>query len=269
MSEKPANSAFTMLFNIEEHVIDLYEVLTGIRLEPHTIKSFRLKDGMIRSRLYNDVSFITHDNQLLVLIEHQSTLNPNMTFRILEYYVKLASEHLKEQKADLFGAKKVEIPKAKFFVVYNGRGKMPELPVLDLGDIQVKASVKNIHFEELADKSTSNSVAGYARFIELSKTMTPYDALEILLEEGYLVEFLKDKERRNMFADVYSYENELIYVGRQEGRQEEKIEIAKNLISLGVDNDVIVTASGLTITVVTDLANQMAAEIYTNNQSKE
>ena len=194
MSERPANSAFTMLFDIEEHVIDLYEVLTGIRLEPHTIKSVRLKDGMVRSRLYNDVSFITHDNQLFVLIEHQSTLNPNMSFRILEYYVKLVSEDLKARKVNLFGTNKIQIPKAKFYVVYNGKGKMSDLPILDLGDVQVKTRVKNIHFEELEDKSTANSVAGYARFIELSKTMTPYEALEILLEEGYLVEFLSDGE---------------------------------------------------------------------------
>jgi len=30
--------------------------------------------------------------------------------------------------------------------------------------------------------------------------MTPFEALEVLLEEDYLVDFLSDKERRNMFA---------------------------------------------------------------------
>ena len=102
MSERPADSAFTMLFSKEEHVVDLYEFLTGIRLDPLTIESVWLKDGMFRSRLYNDVSFITHDNQLLVLIEHQSTINPNMAFRILEYYVKLASENIKARNVDIF-----------------------------------------------------------------------------------------------------------------------------------------------------------------------
>jgi len=255
--ERPANSAFTMLFDIEEHVVDLYEVLTGIRLEPHTIKSVKLKDGMIRSRLYNDVSFITHDNQLFVLIEHQTTINPNMGFRILEYYVKLVSENLKSRKINLFGTTEIEIPKAKFFVVYNGKGKMPDLPILDLGDVQIKTSTKNIHFEELADKSTSNSVAGYARFVALSKTMTPYKALEILLEEGYLVEFLSDEERRNMFAEVYSYDNELMYVGRQEGRQEgrleEKIEIAQASLANGLDVEMIALITGLDIETIESL----------------
>ena len=265
MKTRPADSAFTMLFNIEEHVVDLYEVLTGERLDPHTIKSVRLEDGLVRSRLYNDVSFITHDNQLLVLIEHQSTLNPNMAFRILEYYVKLAGEHLKRNDAKIFGSKEIEIPKAQFFVVYNGKGRMPELPVLDLGDVQVKAKVKNIHFDELVDKSPSNSVAGYARFIDLAKIMSPFDALELLLQEGYLIEFLNDKEMRNMFAEVYSYDNELLHTGRLEGlsqglsqgRAEEKISVAQNLLKMGLPSKQVAEGTGLTIEEVTQLKEQM------------
>jgi len=208
---------------------------------------------MVRSRLYNDVSFITYDNQLLVLIEQTSTINPNMGFRILEYYVKLVSEDLKARKINLFGTNEVQIPKAKFYIVYNGKGKMSDLPVLDLGDVQVKTSVKNIHFEELTDKSTTNSVAGYARFIELSKTMTPYEALEILLEEGYLVEFLSDKERRNMFAEVYSYENELAYVNKQEGKQEKALEIAQASLENGLDVEMISVITGLDIETIESL----------------
>ena len=265
MTTRPADSAFTMLFNIEEHVVDLYEVLTGERLDPHTIKSFRLEDGLIRSRLYNDISFLTHDNQLLVLIEHQSTLNPNMAFRILEYYVKLAGEHLKRKKANLFGSKEIEIPKAKFFVVYNGKGRMPELPMLDLGDVQVRAKVKNIHFDELADKSTSNTVAGYARFIDLAQTMSPYEALELLLQEGYLIEFLNDKERRNMFAEVYSYENELLYTGRQEGLSQGRaegetlkaIKVAQNLLKIGLSTKQIAESTELSLEEVMELQEQM------------
>ena len=48
-----------------------------------------------------------------------------------------------------FSTKEIQIPKAKFFVVYNGKDKMSDLPILDLGDVQVKATVKNIHFDDL------------------------------------------------------------------------------------------------------------------------
>jgi len=48
-----------------------------------------------------------------------------------------------------------------------------------------------------------------------------------------------------------------MYVGKQEGRQEEKIAIAKNLISLGVANETIVTASGLSIEFVESLSDDI------------
>ena len=267
MKTRPADSAFTMLFNIEKHVVDLYEVLTGKRLDPHTIKSVRLEDNLVRSRLYNDVAFLTHDNQLLVLIEHQSTLNPNMAFRLLEYYVKLVGEHLKRTDAKIYGSKKIEIPKAQFFVVYNGKGRMSDLPILDLGDVQVK--VKNIHFEELADKSPSNTVAGYARFLDLAKTMPLYDALELLVQEGYLIDFLNDKELRNMFAEVYSYENELLYTGRLEGHAEghaegfsdgetsKAIENAQNFLKMGLSSEQVAEGTGLPLEKVIQLKEEM------------
>ena len=83
--------------------------------------------------------------------------------------------------------------------------------------------------------------------------MIPYEALEILLEEGYLVEFLSDKERRNMFAEVYSYENELAYVNKQEGRQEEKIAIAQASLANGLDVEMISVITGLDIETIESL----------------
>ena len=285
MSSRPADSAFTMLFNVEEHVVDLYEVLTGERLDPTRIESVQLKDGFVKSKLYNDVSFVTENNELFVLIEHQSTPNPNMGFRILEYYVKLVSERLKEKKVNLFGTKQIKIPKARFFVVYNGENEMSDLPLLDLGDVKVTAGVKNIHFDKLENKSTTSSVAGYARFIDLvQKGQTPYEALEQMLSEGYLTEFFKEKERRNMFAETYSYENELKYVGRQEGileglqkgmeegmqkglqkgkqegTQNEKLEIARKGILNGFDVKSIVLLTELDESVILELQNELAGK---------
>ena len=87
--------------------------------------------------------------------------------------------------------------------------------------------------------------------------MTPYEALEILLEEGYLVEFLSDEERRNMFAEVYSYENELAYVAKQEGLQEGKQEMALRIaqasLANGLDVEMISAITGLDIETIESL----------------
>ena len=274
MAQRPADSAFTLLFRDAERVTDLYEFLTGKKLESKAIEIVQLKDKLYGARLYNDISFITSENELMVLIEHQSTLNPNMTFRLLEYYVKLAGENIKSRKINKFGTAEIQIPKAQFFVVYNGKGKMADLPLLDLGDVQVKAKVKNIHFDELTDKSPSNSVAGYARFIDLIQNgVLIDDALDILVRDGYLKEFLSQKEMRNMFAEVFSYDNELRQEGMQKGmqegmqkgmqqgiakgRQEEKIEMVKNGLAKGIDIATIQILTGLDEELLIELQKQI------------
>ena len=56
-----------------------------------------------------------------------------------------------------------------------------------------------------------------------------------------------EAEREGGLGQVFSYDNELWQGGRQEGRQEEKVGMAQNLVNLGVPLETIQTASGLTV----------------------
>ena len=205
----------------------------------------RLENQLKKSRLYNDVAFITKDNRLLVLIEHQTTLNKNMLFRMLEYYIALVSKFIiKEKEQNKYGSKEIEIPKAEFHIVYNGKGKMDELPQLDLGDIQVEASVCNIHFSNLTHHDPNHPLIAYAKYIELTvdKKLDINDAIDQLLEEGYLLEFFGRREIRDMFVDIFSYDQQLI----EEASEKKQMEIVKN----GLENNVPIE----TISVMTGLS---------------
>lgn len=253
----PANSAFTILFNQEEYAVDLYKEVSGISLHPTQIKSVKLEEGLAPSRLYNDISFLTQCNKLLVLVEHQSTINPNMAFRLLEYFVRLASQYIKITRQDKYGTRQIELPQAELFVVYNGPGEMPQFPPLDLGDIKVTIKVKNIHFHRLADQSPNSAVAGYARLIDLAREMSIWDAMEIAAKEGYLKKFLQDEEAKNMFAEAFSYDNELldaglqqgiqqgIQLGLQQGIQEKALNMAKLALAEGLNINLIIKLTGL------------------------
>lgn len=254
-----ANSAYTMLFGMEEHVVDLYRAVSDISLDPSTITSVRLKDGTVKSRFYNDVAFITECNRLLVLIEHQATINPNMAFRILEYFVHLAGQYIMATKQDKYGTTEIQIPKAEFYVVYNGKGNIHPLPELDLGDVKVNVKVKDIHFHNLADQSTSNSLAGYARFIELAReTQNPYLAADLTKKEGFLSKFLQDEENKNMFAKYFSYDNELINQGIEEGDQRRRIATARTGLREGLDLALISRLSKLSIQAIEELKQSLA-----------
>jgi len=213
------DSPFTFMFNNEAYAVDLYDELTGIRYKPEEITSVRLEKSLLRGRLYNDVAFLTSDNKLLVLIEHQASLNFNMLFRLLEYYVALVSRYIRKTHQNKFGTKKLAFPKAQLFVVYNGKGTMPELPELDLGDVKVKAQVHNIHFNRLKKREDRTSAtAAYALFVELMDTGYELnEALDEVVNRGYLTEFFGRKEFRDMFAELFSYDNELLEAGEQKG----------------------------------------------------
>ena len=60
-----------------------------------------------------------------------------------------------------------------------------------------------------------------------------------------------------MFAEVYSYENELLYTGRQEGRSEEKIQNAQNFLEMGLSSEQVAKGTGLSLEKVIQLKEQM------------
>jgi len=229
-------------------MIDLYEELTGIRMSPESFNVVNLADALTKPVLINDVAFLTTDNRLLVLIEHQSTINENMNFRLLEYYVELCSKFIAQTKANKFGKKQIQLPKAEFFVVYNGKDKIKELPTLDLGDVKVSAKIYDIHFENLKKKDRDNALAAYARLIDLEKELGINLALEKLLEEGFLTDFFGRKGYKDMFIELFSYESELKEVGRVEGLEQgatnERYAIIRNMLENGLDITIISSVTG-------------------------
>lgn len=258
------DTAFTFMFNNEVYMAQLYNYLTGVEISPMQIRSVRLEDRLTKPRFYNDVAYITDDNHLLVMIDHQSTPNKNMLFRMMEYYAALATEFVIEEKGqDKYGSKKMQIPKAEFHIVFNGKGAMDKSPKLDLGDIQVKGSVTNIHFKNLTCHDPKHSLVAYAKLIELTKELgfAVNDAIDQLLKEGYLVEFFGRREIRDMFVEVFSYDQELIEQGRTEGRTEglaegrteERIKVAKNLLAMEMSVADVSRGTGLSIDEVENL----------------
>jgi len=63
---------------------ELYCALRGITLPPDAPVSINTLENVVYMDLYNDISFEIA-GKLVVLIEHQSTINPNMPLRFLLY----------------------------------------------------------------------------------------------------------------------------------------------------------------------------------------
>jgi hypothetical protein len=79
----------------------------------------------------NDISFVI-GGKLIILIEHQSTINGNMPLRLLLYIAKVY-EKLTGGK-DIYREKRISLPLPEFIVLYNGTAPYPDETILKLSD---------------------------------------------------------------------------------------------------------------------------------------
>jgi len=129
---KYKDSVFSLLFSKPELLRELYGALEGVELPegtPITINT--LKDVLFMDRI-NDISFEI-DGKLIVLLEHQSTVNPNLPLRMLLYIARLYEKTLKGR--NIYASKRVPIPFPVFIILYNGKAELPDQMTLKLSDL--------------------------------------------------------------------------------------------------------------------------------------
>jgi hypothetical protein len=182
MNEHKANreyksSMFVNLFGEQKPLIEIFNAFHGTNLPLDTpIKIATLDDTFFKDKI-NDLAFVVED-KLVILIEHQSTINSNMPLRFLIYvgrvYEKIVSGDL------LYKTGLVQIPTPEFIVLYNGvepmtQGRMTlklsdafkEAPELARrAPIELEVSVYNVNEGKNRDLvRRSETLKGYVTFI--------------------------------------------------------------------------------------------------------
>ena len=152
------SSVFTSLFqncsHAKEYSLELYNSIEGTNIsDPEVIKHIDIDTSIYRS-IKNDVSFLV-ENKIIMLVEHQSTINPNMPLRALMYLGRLYEKIV--VKDSRYRKKLVKIPTPEIYVFYNGKDEYPEETTLYLSDafiekkedcpIEVKVKVFNIRID--------------------------------------------------------------------------------------------------------------------------
>lgn len=126
---------FNFVFGSEEHrdwTLSLYNAVNGSRYSDPSVIEFTT----IRETLYlgmrNDVSFLI--SSLLNLYEQQSTYNPNMPVRLLQYAGNMYEQFIVINKKNKYGKTLITLPVPKLVVFYNGPDERPEEETLNLSD---------------------------------------------------------------------------------------------------------------------------------------
>ena len=239
VNRKYKDSVFVDLFAEDEKAKDnflsLYNALHKKTLtDTDQLKNVRL-DQVLYMTFYNDVSYLV-ENKIIVLAEHQSTINPNMPLRCLEYISRLY-ETLFESK-EKYSRKLLTIPTPEFYVFYNGQEPYACDKILKLSDAFIERTTK-AHLEltvEVININRQNhhpvvkkckTMKEYSIFVETVRKWKQIDAqngfekaIEECIKNDILREYLqrKSKEVLNMLIGEYDYETD-IAVQRAEERE--------------------------------------------------
>lgn len=118
------DSVFSAYFSEEPaRLVELFNALEGTDYPLDTpVEINTLQDVLWMDRI-NDLSFVLND-QLLILLEHQSTVNHNMALRSLLYCARLYEKLL--PKGAIYRTIQMKLPNPKLIVLYNGTEPCPE-----------------------------------------------------------------------------------------------------------------------------------------------
>ena len=134
------DSVFVDLFahdiTAKENFISLYNALHGTNLDAKTTEIQPVMiEKVLYMKYYNDVAMLV-DGKIVVMIEHQSTINENMPFRFLEYIARIY-EKITNPK-EKFERKLMKLPVPEFYVFYNGKEDFPSESEMKLSDAFIK-----------------------------------------------------------------------------------------------------------------------------------
>jgi hypothetical protein len=119
------------LFSNPDTLREFYGAITAVALPLDVPITINTLEGVLYRTLRNDISFEVRE-RLVVIIEHQSSINPNMAIRLL-MYIGRVYENLTARK-NIYGSKELKLPRSKFIVLYNGKATYPEERILHLSE---------------------------------------------------------------------------------------------------------------------------------------
>ena len=236
------DSVFVDLFahdiTAKENFISLYNALHGTNLDVKTtdVQPVML-DQVLYMKYYNDIAMLI-DGKIVILIEHQSTINQNMPFRFLEYIARIYEKIT--TKDEKFGRKLVKLPVPEFYVFYNGKDDYPTESIMKLsdafiqfdGDSELKNQLENANYPlEISVKVININVdkenpilkrcealKEYSEFIEQVRSNIENNVPEPLtnaikeaIKKGFLSDYLnrKSTEVQNMLLAEYDYDTDI------------------------------------------------------------
>lgn len=249
---KIKDSVFTNLFQDKKYLLQLYRALhpEDCDVTEDEIADITIKHVLIDAD-YNDLGFSV-GNRLMVLVESQSTWTMNIIIRALMYLIQTYHDYFKRTNQNLYGSKKVMIPKPELYMIYTGdRKNIPDSISLsneffDGDRISIDAEVKVLYQENEKDIIGQyiifSKVYNEQRKLYGNTKQSVTETIRICKSRNVLKEYLENKEQEVVDIMMTLFDDEQIlkaYVKdikdntAQETARETEREMAERMIKKG------------------------------------
>ena len=249
------DSIFSDLFGDKTQLLALYRALhpedtlaTEDDIANVTMKNILMVD------LYNDLGFTVRD-RLLLLVEAQSTWTVNVVFRLFLYLAETWGEYVKVTQQNIYGTKKVVLPKTECYVVFTGdrKGKPDVISLFDelhpCGKGMIDLKVRVIFGEEGENPDILQQYIAFSReldaqFKDKGRTLEALTAaIERCKSKNILRDYLavREKEVAKIMTVLFDqdYVNEIARkeseaIGETRGEYNKAVSTARNLLSMKI-----------------------------------
>ena len=218
---KIKDSVFTDLFQDKKYLLQLYKALHP---EDSDVTEDELADITIKHVLidgdYNDLGFSV-GNRLMVLVESQSTWIYNIIIRALMYLVQTYHDYFKRTNQNLYGSKRVNMPKPELYVIYTGNRKnIPDSVSLSkefFADekISIDAEVKVLYQENendiIGQYIIFSKVYNEQRKLHGATKKAVLETIRICKDRNVLKEYLESREQEVVDMMMTLFDDEQIF----------------------------------------------------------
>ena len=241
------SSVFTHLFSISKYKKELYVSLhpKDNDIEEKEIKTWTLSSIFTNIQI-NDLSLLVK-NKLLILVEAQSTWTLNILPRMIEYIGESFNRYVLETNQNIYGTKKVELPKPELYVLYTGNKIIKDKFISFKKEFFDNNCPIDIKINIITINNSNKVVKEYIKFTKIIDTNTKKygytkksinETIDYCIKKNILREYLTEykKEVYNIMTSVYDqktatemYERALRAEGIEQGIEQGSISVVLNL----------------------------------------
>ena len=217
---KIKDSVFTNLFQDKKYLLQLYKALhpEDCNVTEDEIADVTIKHVMIDAD-YNDLGFSV-GNRLMVLVESQSTWTLNIIIRALMYLIQTYHDYFKRTNQNLYGSKKVNMPKPELYVIYTGNRKnIPDTISLSKEffygaktaiDVEVKVLYQENEKDIIGQYIIFSKVYNEQRKLYGNTRQAVTETISICKDRNVLKEYLESKEQEVVDIMMTLFDDEQI-----------------------------------------------------------